>query len=191
MPFGNKDSSSTGSSWFCPFNLNTFLTGEFKSPLVCIHRSWLTNKAASLTFLHPSGMKKLLLFTILRFVSTSQHGWNHKRQTENNEDDCDCFCLFVFYLAPPPHSCQPDCLGVTVYLSIFGFSGCCCLDMNHESFSHSLQELLGASCYGYSTSWFRETPCEINLTSETYLFCLSFTFSTDAVQFSFWWINRF
>lgn len=81
MPFGNKDSSSTGSSWFCPFNLNTFLTGEFKSPLVCIHRSWLTSKAASLTFLHPSGMKKLLLFTILRFVSTSQHGWNHKRQT--------------------------------------------------------------------------------------------------------------
>lgn len=57
MPFGNKDSSSTGSSWFCPFNLNTFLTGEFKSPLVCIHRSWLTSKAASLTFLHPSGMK--------------------------------------------------------------------------------------------------------------------------------------
>lgn len=111
--------------------------------------------------------------------------------SKRTEDDCDCFCLFVFYLAPPPHSCQPDCLGVAVYLSIFGFSGCCCLDMNHESFSHSLQELLGASCYGYSTSWFRETPCEINLTSETYLFCLSFTFATDAVQFSFWWINRF
>lgn len=48
--------------------------------------------------------------------------------------------LFVFclppppYSPPPPHSCQPDCLRVEVYLSIFGLSGCCCLDMNHESF---------------------------------------------------------
>ena len=96
---------------------------------------------------------------------------------KRTEEECDCFCLFVLCLAPPPHSCQLDCLGVAVYLSIFGFSGCCCLDMNHESFSHSLQEMLGASCYGYSTSWLGETPCEINLTSETYSFCLSFSLS--------------
>lgn len=99
---------------------------------------------------------------------------------KRTEDECDCFCLFVFCLAPPPHSCQLDCLGVAVYLSIFGFSGCCCLDMNHGSFSHSLQEMLGASCYGYSTSWLSETPCEINLTSETYFFCLSFFPFTNA-----------
>lgn len=49
--------------------------------------------------------------------------------------------------------------------------------MNHESFSHSIQEMLGASCYGYATSRLRETPCEINLTDETYSLCPSSSLS--------------
>lgn len=63
-------------------------------------------------------------------------------------DACDCFR----FLLAPPHSCHLDCLGVAVYLSIFGLSGCCCLDMNHEFSSHSLQEMLLASCHGYRWS---------------------------------------
>lgn len=59
-----------------------------------------------------------------------------------------------------PHSCQPDCPMMVVY------------DLNHEYFSHSLQETLGASFYGYRAPWLRETPCEMNLTSETYFVCL-------------------
>lgn len=50
--------------------------------------------------------------------------------------------------------------GWQFFLSIFGFSGCCCLGMNHESSSRSLQEMLDASCYGYSASWL--TPCAIH-----------------------------
>lgn len=51
--------------------------------LVCIHRSWLTSRAASFTLFHPAGMTNLLLLTIMQFVSLCQHDWVHKRQTEN------------------------------------------------------------------------------------------------------------
>lgn len=152
---------------------------------VCIHRGWLTSKVASRTLFHPAGVTNIFLpscrLSVLVNMAQITRGKPKTMTTSDTvrmkrtESECDCFCLFVFCLAPPSHSCHPGYPGVAVYLRIFGFSGCCCLDMNHESFSRSLQEMLGASCYGYTTPWLlRETPCKIHLTSETHSFvCLS------------------
>lgn len=88
------------------------------------------------------------------------------------------FCLFVLSLAPPP----PQAVSLTVwgwhFTSVYLDSPAVVVwiwIMN--PFSHSHQDMPGASCYGYSTSWLRETLCEINLTRETYFFCLTVSLS--------------
>ena len=127
-----------------------------------IHRSWLTSTAASHTLFHPSGFK-LLHLTIMQFGSTSQHGWDHKWQTENNDHQCgQCgldeanrgwmwLFLFICFLLGPSSSqlsawqsgggSLPQYIWI-LRLFLFGY----------ESWilSHSPQEMLGASCYGYS-----------------------------------------
>lgn len=42
------------------------------------------SRAASFALFYPAGMG-YYFFTIMQFVSTSQHGRDHKRQTENND----------------------------------------------------------------------------------------------------------
>lgn len=110
------------------------------SALVCSNRKWLTGEAASLTL----GLGDVIAShhravcqcesTWLRSLEANRQQWPQVMPLRWSEWRRDVILFICFVFGPSSSSgCQPDCLGVALYFSIFGFSGCCCLDMNHES----------------------------------------------------------
>lgn len=126
-----------------------------------IRRSRLTCRAAGWTLFHP--------ITVLYFINFCQHGWDQTstKDVKWTEDECGCFGWSGSHSAPPPLSCQPECL-MAVYIRIFGVSGYCLIwfvnTFHIPTRKRSVPVSMATEHHG------SETPCEMNLTSDTYFF---------------------
>lgn len=150
--------------------------------LACIHRSWVTSTGCRLHFIPSRWHGKVIASchhavcqhesTWLRSQEANRKQWPQVMRLSERRMNAIVF-VYLFSAWPLPLTAVSLTVWGWQFTSVYLDSRL--LLFGYESwilFSFPSGDA-GASCYGYNTSWLRETPCEINLTSEACSFCLS------------------